>query len=276
MKARFETQTWPEAGDFLRGRPLLLLPIGSTEAHGPHLPLNTDVVISEGIAHRSIAPLKAAGFEARILPAIPYGLTDFGSPFPGNISISGETLKHLILDIVRSLILPESPAEGPKGTGGHYSRDLGEKAHEMAPGAIILINSHLEYPHVQVLRKVVKSLAEHSPVPVLFADNTRRRWVADLGDEFKSASCHAGRYETSLILAERPELVRDDRHGLPEVYVNLATAMGEGAENFIEAGAKSAYCGAPQEASAAEGEILYERLVNMVVCTAVEGLQPKS
>ena len=256
---RLGALTFTEAAGPLSRGAVLLLPVGSTEAHGPHLPLDTDVCISEAVAARALAPLEEAGFEALILPSLAYGLTDYGGPFPGNISITGETLAALIGDIARSLAQQRRPGDEP-GT--------------LRPRALVLVNSHLEYAHVQVLREVSERLTAAGPLPVLFPDNTRARWVATLSREFRSGSCHAGQYETSLVMAARPGGVRPVARELPRHTVSLVAASRDGKRDFVEAGAPDAYCGAPAEASAEEGEALYGRLVEMVVVTVAEALGP--
>jgi creatinine amidohydrolase len=108
---------------------------------------------------------------------------------------------------------------------------------------------------------------------VAFADKTERRFARTLTDEYKRGACHAGSYETSLVLAERPELVRDVRRELVPVQIDLARAMQEGKRTFVEAGAPEAYFGDPAAATAEEGEWIYARLVDMVV-TVVEETWP--
>src|SRR4029453_2668976 len=80
---------------------------------------------------------------------------------------------------------------------------------------------------------------------------------------------HAGRYETSLVLAVRPDLVKDDvRAGLPPIDTSLVDAIQDGARTFLEAGIDRAYCGDPAAASAEEGEETYE-ILGAIVAEAV-------
>ena len=79
--------------------------------------------------------------------------------------------------------------------------------------------------------------------------------AARLTDEFRSGACHAGRYEGSLVLAVRPELVREEtRRGLPPNPASLTVAMREGKTTFAAAGGPEAYFGDPAAASREEGE----------------------
>jgi creatinine amidohydrolase len=94
-----------------------------------------------------------------------------------------------------------------------------------------------------------------------------------LSAEFKSGACHAGRYETSLVLAARPELVEDDkRSGLGAVPISLSDGIRAGKSTFREMGMNDAYAGAPAEATAAEGDEQLELLATMVVTEVEEAL----
>src|SRR6185295_1177130 len=99
----FQNQTWKEArAAFDRGL-VVILPVGSTEAHGPHLPLATDVLISDEMARRAASKLAEREIHTLVLPPIAYSVTDFSSDFPGSISIRRTTAAALIRDICVSL-----------------------------------------------------------------------------------------------------------------------------------------------------------------------------
>ena len=80
---KYQNQTWKEARDNLTRGAVVILPIGSTEAHGPHLPLATDVIISEEMSLRAATKLNARSGETLVLPAISYSVTDFSADFTG-------------------------------------------------------------------------------------------------------------------------------------------------------------------------------------------------
>ena len=86
----FAHRTWTDLRALLARDPqcVLILPTGSTEAHGPHLPLSTDVIIAEEMAIRAARKLEARGEVARVLPPITYSVTDFSEGFAGSISIT--------------------------------------------------------------------------------------------------------------------------------------------------------------------------------------------
>jgi creatinine amidohydrolase len=96
---------------------------------------------------------------------------------------------------------------------------------------------------------------------VVFPNVASRRYARRLGVEFASGACHAGAYETSMVLAMAPALVDEGaRAPLPEVPIDLARAMRSGATTFREAGGVQAYFGAPAVAVAVEGEAWLEEL----------------
>jgi creatinine amidohydrolase len=241
----FSELTWTEARDARDRRPIVLLPVGSTEAHGPHLPLGTDTILSEELARRAAAALEKDGAEVLIAPAIAYSLTDYAGEFTGTISVAAETAARLVSDICCSLL------------GQGFAR-------------ISLVNSHLEPAHVGSLRDACRRVTERTGRVVAFPDQTERRWARTLSEEYKRGACHAGSYETSLVLASRPDLVRDERAQLAPLAIDLVKAMKEGVRTFGEAGASQAYFGDPAAATRAEGDDLYARLVAMVVATVRE------
>jgi creatinine amidohydrolase len=207
------------------GEAVHLLPLGATEPHGPHAPLSTDTLISVGICERAAERLEGE-IPVLVLPAMPYGVTRYGSAFPGVVSISEDTLRALVTEVAESV------------------------------GSLVLVNSHFEPEQVETLRA--------TGLPLL--DLTRRKNAERLTDEFRAGSCHAGRYETSLILTDRPELVHADRMAaLEERHVDMPAAIRAGQTDFIAMGMDQAYCGSPAAASAEEGRETFETLAEMLV-----------
>ena len=242
------SRTYPEVSASLNRHPVALLPIGATEPHGPHLPLATDVIISVEVARRAADRLNRRGIEAMVLPAVPYAITEFSAGFPGALSITRETSLALLDGICRAA-----------AAGGFR--------------AICFVNSHLEPDHLAVLREAAAAASAATGRPVIFPDKTSRRWAATLTEEFRSGACHAGRYESSLVMAARPELVRDKtRLGLPEVPISIGRKIKEGARTFLEAGGDRAYFGDPASATVTEGDATYDALALMIETEIMETL----
>jgi creatinine amidohydrolase len=185
----------------------LLIPLGATEQHGPHLPLNTDTVIASGVAEAV-----AAGREdAVVAPALPYGSSGEHSGFPGTLSLGQAALKTTLVELVRS-------AEAFRDVtllswhGGNAEPVAGAVARLRAEGRRV----HLWEPHV------------------------------DGGD------AHAGRVETSLMLALAPDLVRDERpvgatQPIDELLPRLrADGVAAVSENGVLGDAKGATAGVGQ------------------------------
>lgn len=221
--------------------PVLLFPVGSTEPHGPHSPLATDPIISIGICERVAARL--AGDEelvALILPTLSYAVTRYTAGFSGAIHVREETLQSMVVDVCTSLAAQGFPH-------------------------VVIVNNHFEPEHVQTLHRSIDALAE-AGIRVGYLDLTRRERAQRLTEEFRRGECHAGRYETSLVLAQSPELVdREAMASLPKVPISLPTVIAAGLKDFRDMGLSEAYCGAPAEATVEEGEESYATLVEMTI-----------
>lgn len=236
----FADLAYPDVEALVAAEPptVLLLPLGATEPHGPHAPLSTDTLISLGVCERAAARLTSdPEVRALILPPLAYGVTRYGAAFAGAISIREQTLRSLVGEICDSLA-----------------------AHGLR--RVVLVNNHFEPEQVRTLR----AAAHEAGGLVRLLDLTRREHAQRLTDEFRAGSCHAGRYETSLVLADRPELVHRRRMSALEAkMVDMPAAIAEGVTDFVAMGMDRAYCGAPAEATPQEGEQTFEMLADMLV-----------
>lgn len=233
---RYAELTSPAAGALRGGATVLLLPVGAVEPHGPHAPLGTDSIISAAVAEAAARQLAAEpGLRVLVLPPIGYGVTRYAAAFPGAVSISERTLEMLVTEVCSAV-------------------------REQGHPHVVIVNSHFEPEHVAALRRA----AEHSGAALF--DLTRRRMAERLTEEFRNGAAHAGRYETSLVLAERPDLVDGERmRTLPSHFVDMPAAMANGKTDFIAMEMNDAYCGAPAEATAAEGASTLATLTTMLV-----------
>ena len=232
---------WPAVEALVAKGCAAILPVGSTEAHGPHLPLDTDVTISLGTARRAARRLEADGIACVVLPPITYAVTDFAGGFAGSMSLPRATAQALLRDVLVAAIR----------TG-------------FAPVAVA--NAHLEPDHIASIVGAIDEVRAGTDFEVVFPDVTRRANAQRLTDEFQSGACHAGQYESSLVLADDPEAVDDEiRRALPEVPISLVDAMRAGHMDFLAAGGDQAYFGRPADASADEGHSTYDVLATMLV-----------
>ena len=236
---------YSEAQGVLDAGAVAILPVGATEAHGPHLPLSTDVIIADACAERAARVLVDGGHGALVLPALPFGVTEFAAAFAGTISIASDTVTALVRDVI---------------IGACRSGFLG----------VVVSNAHLEPAQIAAVRAGVEA-ANRGGGRAVFPDVTRRKIAARLGEEFQSGACHAGRYETSLVLGANASLVDTDRAAaLPDNPLSLVAAIAAGKQDFIAAGGPLAYFGAPARGSASEGDQLLDEHARILVEAAQE------
>ncbi|HLJ55178.1 MAG TPA: creatininase family protein [Chthonomonadaceae bacterium] len=98
-KILYDELTWPEINVAVTARKVLLLPIGSTEQHGHHLPLDVDNFLARGIC---LAAARLAPLEMLVMPTIPYGYNEHALDFPGTIHVTYEHFIEFCLDVCKS------------------------------------------------------------------------------------------------------------------------------------------------------------------------------
>src|SRR5206468_4016359 len=119
---------------------------------------------------------------ALILPPLDYGVTRYTQGFPGPIHVNEDTLHAMLVDICTSVI-----DQGFRHT--------------------VVVNNHFEPEHVRTLHRAIDTVEANRGVTVGYLDLTRRERAIRLTEEFRRGECHAGRYETSLVLADHGDLV---------------------------------------------------------------------
>lgn len=175
----------------IAGKPgaLAILPIGSLEQHGPHLPVITDTQIAIEVSHRA-ARLVADEQPLLVLPAIWTGISEHHLPFGGTISLKHAELAGLLTGIVRSL----------KVLG--FSR-------------LLIVNHH--GGNIEPLAVAARELAVEFGLPIVstlpwFIDLPRIASMLETNDiESTGLVGHACEAETSIMLRATPDLVRKDR-----------------------------------------------------------------
>src|SRR5262249_42747293 len=145
-----------------------------------------------------------------VLPPIAYSVTEYATDFAGTIPLASDTTRRYVRDMCL----------GSVRTGFR---------------AVIICNAHLEPTHVVALETAAEE-ARSSDAKVAFPDVTKKPHALLLSDEFKSGACHAGQYETSLVMTTDPFLVRDLAAELPSNPVSLSRAIKDGKKTFEQAG----------------------------------------
>lgn len=240
--------TWTEAAALDRERTVAILPVGAVEAHGPHLPLGTDGLIAEAMAAAGARRLETRGFTPLILPTLSYTRAGFAAAFPGTLSVAASMVTALLVEV-------------------------GTRLAEQGFRCLALANAHLDPEHVRSLLRAAQSLQAEGGLRVAFPDLTRRTWARRLTAEFQSGACHAGQFEGSLVLALRPDLVREAvRLRLAPNPRSLSQAIRQGQRTFEEAGGPQAYFGFPAQATAEEGRATLETLGSILEEAVLEAL----
>lgn len=227
--------TWHAVRDLDRAGAVAILPVGAVEAHGPHLPLGTDVIIAEAMARSAARRLSEDDDRTvLLLPPVWYTSAAFAEAFPGTVGVAPDTVRDTVRGIAASLA-----AQGV--------------------GTLAVANAHLDPTHLASLRAAASEPPEG--LRVVFLDLTRRAVAERLTEEFRTGACHAGRFEGSVVRAEAPALYRADvADALPPNPSSLSTAIRDGVTTFEGAGGPDAYFGWPADATAEEGRATVETL----------------
>jgi len=175
--------TWPEAKEAIEKVKMVIVPLGSCEQHGPHLPLDTDTTLGEEMAFRLAEKVGAV-----VLPTLPFGQVWSARDYPGTISLSPDTLKAILIDVCKSLY--RHGVNRVVLLSGHLGNlpYLKEAAREVVDSGIEMTFWSFCYPNYKALSKGLM---------------TTPFWN---GSVF-----HAGELETSLLLAVAPDDCQMDK-----------------------------------------------------------------
>ena len=176
-----EEITSTEFAKLAKKKPLVIVPFGSVEEHGSHLPLCTDAFQAEAVAMRV-----AEKFGALVCPTVKYGECISTRNFPGTLSISSKTVRHLAYDIISEL-----------------ARNGIDK--------IMILTGHAGSAHMAALKEGAMGVVEKNERLKIMLLSDYDLAYQLLGKEFPASDGHGGLIETSRILNIRPELVNDSR-----------------------------------------------------------------
>lgn len=172
--------TFLEISKFLSERSILCLPIGSIEQHGPHLPLNTDVVLAEGITRRIISRWGKA-LDLWQLPTMSISLAREHEWAPGTMSLSVQGMTALIHDLGREI------------------------ARALPAHNLVVINGH--GGNKGILEALAQDLRADFSLNVCILHPAA---LAEVNANAAIPEIHGGKNETSMMLAIAPQLVRRD------------------------------------------------------------------
>jgi mycofactocin precursor peptide peptidase len=204
---------------------LLVVPLGSVEQHGPHLPMATDTTVAATVAQAALPDLASALPGPALLgPALPYGASGEHEGFPGTVSIGTEALTTVLVE-------------------------LGRSACRWAQ-RVLVVNGH--GGNLQALR---------AAVPLLRSEGRDVAWFAC---GVPGGDAHAGRTETSLMLHVEPAGVRAEDAVAGET-ASLAEILPRLRTGGVRAVSPSGVLGDPAGASAAEGAELHAAITRRLV-----------
>ena len=244
--------TWRDVEAALGRTRTLLVPVGSTEQHGHHLPLGVDVFMPEGVCERV-----ATRTDCLLAPPVWYGVSPHHTFKPGTFTVDSETFQRYVFDVCAS-------------------------AGDWGVEHVLLVNGHYlaQDPELEIVVRRLRTerdlQAFHVPLVSVFEDAAREVRTTDV-------SFHAAEFETSLMLALREELVRMDeaeRVDPPAESLPLTDhdAYGDNRVGWALSAADmerltaTGNVGDPTEATVQKGERLLAGAVENV-CELVEALE---
>jgi creatinine amidohydrolase/Fe(II)-dependent formamide hydrolase-like protein len=232
--------TWPEAGDRIRKVDVALLPVGSIEQHGPHLPLDTDAFDAEYLARRVAEACSDP--KPLVLPLISFGVSYHHDDFKGTLSVSNDTLSRFVYEI---------------GMGA--ARNGIKK--------LVVINAHGgNSPALNYAAQMINRDAN-----IFVCVDTGETSDVDIYQFIETPNeVHAGEIETSTALAVRPQQVRMEQAGrsIPKFasrYLNFTSKRAVMWYGHTQKISSSGVLGDPTRASAEKGQKIWEIMMAHLV-----------
>lgn len=175
MSIYFAEQSWPEIERFIKKKALIILPIGTIEEHGLHLPLNTDILIAEQIA-KKVADTIGDKIPTLVMPGVWSGYSiKKMTKWPGVIRVRSEILIEVIYDILTSLV-------------------------EMGFKRLLCINGHGQNP--EIIKLAIRKISDKYGLSVLLSNiwSMASTTMKKIRKSEIGGALHGGEFETSLML----------------------------------------------------------------------------
>jgi mycofactocin system creatininase family protein len=237
---RWNELTWPEAERRLQEVDTALLPVGSVEQHGPHLPLGTDAFDAGYLADRIAEACSDP--KPLVLPVIPYGVSYEHDEFKGTISISNNALSHMVYEI-------------------------GMRAARNGIKKLVIVNGHGgNLPALSFAAQMITRDAR-----IFACVDTGETSDVDVYAIIETPNdIHAGEIETSTSLAVRPHLVRMERatKRIPSFssrYLNFTSRRNIPWYVYTKRISQNGVIGDPTKASAKKGEKIWQIMIAHLV-----------
>ncbi|MFC7045112.1 creatininase family protein [Halobacteriaceae archaeon GCM10025711] len=180
---RYDRLTWPEINEAVEDERMVLVPVGATEDHGPHLPLDVDRVIAGTVCERTAEDRE----DTLLFPTVDHGYLPHHMDFPGGITIGHQTFVDYMIDVCVSL--------------AHHGFTK-----------ILLVNGHGSNHHLLdlVTRQVMLQYPDvHCGMLSWWQIEEVREEARGLRDAGPQGTAHAGEMETSIYMYLHPDRVRE-------------------------------------------------------------------
>jgi creatinine amidohydrolase len=229
--------TWAEVkAEIENGRDTVVVPFGSTEQHGRHMPLGTDAVLGDEFGWAL-----ADRLDAFLAPTVRFGCSEHHLSFAGTISLSDETFQGIVIDVVASLSCHGFRRIVLLPTHGGNFKPLADAFDELKPVENVKIIAFTD------LEALVNTAFKSSNAS---------------GVNPAQSGAHSGEWETSLMLALRPDQVKMDQAitGFVGPLSEIMEKVFNGIQNLDENGV----LGDPRPATAAAGEKYFEDMIEFL------------
>jgi creatinine amidohydrolase len=243
VKYRYEEMTWPEVREATRHDPVVVLPVGTTEQHGPHLPLMVDYLCASEIAR---AAVERTAPHAILMHPVPYSFNEHHLDFPGTISIDPHTIIDYLFCIGRSL-------------AHHGFR------------RILLFNGHgSNVPFLDIAARMITNRTTAICAMTSWWSLLRPEDLQWRASRFPGGFAHGCELETSVLLHLRGDLVDmakavdtiDSVPATEHIYWDLAGGSPVTFMDFFSRLTPTGVIGQPTLATAEKGERAFEAAVS--------------
>ncbi len=259
-KYRYEEFTWPEIREAVAQNRVAVLPVGTVEQHGPHLPLVTDVLTSTEMSRMAVERIPQ---EAVLMPSVYYSFNEHHLDFPGTIAVEGPTIINYVTDIGKSL-------------AHHGFRK------------ILLVNGHgSNVPFLDVAARNITNKSEAVCAMASWWSLIPKTLFKQLREsEYPGGMAHGCELETSVLLYLRSDLVQMDKaekdinfQSTEFFYWDLESPSPIFFQEWFSRYSKTGTVGDPTKASREKGrqfvEAVVERMVSLIREFRARKIQPR-
>ncbi len=246
LKYRYEEFTWPEIREAVAQNRVAVLPVGTVEQHGPHLPLVTDVLTAGEMSRLAV---ESAPAESVLLPPVYYSFNEHHMDFPGTIAVEGPTIIKYVTDIGRSL-------------ARHGFRK------------ILLVNGHgSNVPFLDVAARNITNSTEAICAMASWWSLIPKDLLRELREsDYPGGMAHGCELETSVLLHLRPDLVQMEKaekdisfQATEFFYWDLQTPSPIFFQEWFSRYSRTGTVGDPTKATAEKGKRFVEAVVERMV-----------